>query len=146
MATRLRFLLFCVIVLALPGGLMALDDPRHPRFDARYASLAAAQLPQTECLKDTVERVLPYWNATLAPAIRSGQRVLIAAHGNSLRALIKYLDDMEQDAIVNLNVPTAQPLVYELDAALKPIRHYYLADAGEIEKAQAAVANQGRAW
>ena len=130
---------------AIPPEPLAANDPRHPRFDARYAALNATDLPATECLKDTVERVLPYWNATLAPAIRSGQRVLIAAHGNSLRALIKYLDNVGEDAIVNLNVPTAQPLVYELDADLKPIKHYYLADASEIAAAQAAVANQGKA-
>ena len=130
---------------AIPPEPLAANDPRHPRFDTRYAGLSAADLPATECLKDTVERVLPYWNATLAPAIRSGQRVLIVAHGNSLRALIKYLDNVGEDAIVNLNVPTAQPLVYELDADLKPIKHYYLADANAIAAAQAAVANQGKA-
>ncbi len=121
------------------------DDPRHPRFDARYAGLASADLPATECLKDTVARVLPYWNEHIAPAIRGGQRVLIAAHGNSLRALIMYLDQVGEDEIVGLNVPTAQPLVYELDDDLKPLRHYYLADPEEIATAQAAVAAQGKA-
>ena len=121
------------------------DDPRHPRFDARYTGLASADLPATECLKDTVARVLPYWNEHIAPAIRDGQRVLIAAHGNSLRALIMYLDQVGEDEIVGLNVPTAQPLVYELDDDLKPLRHYYLADPEEIARAQAAVAAQGKA-
>ncbi len=122
-----------------------LDDARHPRFDARYAGLAAGELPATECLKDTVARVLPYWNDSIAPAVRRGQRVLIAAHGNSLRALIKYLDNIGEEEIVGLNIPTAQPLVYELDADLRPIKHYYLADPDEIARAQAAVAAQGRA-
>jgi 2,3-bisphosphoglycerate-dependent phosphoglycerate mutase len=124
---------------------LALDDARHPRFDNRYRELAPSELPATECLSDTVLRVLPYWESTIAPAIRSGKRVLIAAHGNSLRALIKYLDNVSEEEIVSLNVPTAQPLVYELDAQLKPIRHYYLADPAEIAKAQAAVAAQGKA-
>jgi 2,3-bisphosphoglycerate-dependent phosphoglycerate mutase len=124
---------------------LSLDDPRHPRFDPRYAGLDAAELPATECLKDTVARVLPYWNERIAPAVKSGQRVLIAAHGNSLRALIKYLDNMGEDEIVGLNIPTAQPLVYELDAGLRPISHAYLADPDEIARAQAAVAAQGKA-
>ena len=121
------------------------DDPRHPRFDARYATLPLADLPATECLRDTVARVLPYWVECIAPAIKSGRRVLVAAHGNSLRALVKYLDNMGEDEIVGLNIPTAQPLVYELDADLKPVRHYYLADPEEIARAQAAVAAQGKA-
>ena len=124
---------------------LALDDARHPRFDARYATLDAADLPATECLKDTVARVLPYWESAIAPSIRAGQRVLIAAHGNSLRALIKYLDGVSDEDIVNLNIPTAQPLVYELDGDLKPLKRYYLADPVEISKAQAAVAAQGKA-
>jgi 2,3-bisphosphoglycerate-dependent phosphoglycerate mutase len=124
---------------------LAVDDPRHPSQDARYAGLARADLPATECLKDTVARVLPYWNERIAPAVKSGQRVLIAAHGNSLRALIKYLDGMSEDDIVGLNIPTAQPLVYELDAELRPLKHYYLADPEEIARAQAAVAAQGKA-
>lgn len=121
------------------------DDPRHPRFDPRYARVPAGELPATECLKDTVARVLPFWNESIAPAIRAGRKVLVAAHGNSLRALIKYLDDMSEDDIVGLNIPTGQPLVYELDDDLKPIRHYYLGDPAEIEAAMAAVAAQGKA-
>jgi 2,3-bisphosphoglycerate-dependent phosphoglycerate mutase len=121
------------------------DDPRHPRFDARYARVPAGELPATECLKDTVARVLPFWNDSIAPAIRAGRKVLVAAHGNSLRALIKYLDGMSEDDIVGLNIPTGQPLVYELDDDLKPIRHYYLGDPAEIEAAMAAVAAQGKA-
>lgn len=124
---------------------LSLDDERHPRFDSRYAKIPADQLPATECLKDTVARVLPFWNESIAPAIRSGRQVLIAAHGNSLRALIKHLDNVSDDDIVNLNIPTGQPLVYELDDDLRPIRHYYLGDAAEIEAAMAAVAAQGKA-
>lgn len=124
---------------------LSLDDPRHPRFDSRYARLSADQLPATECLKDTVARVLPFWNESIAPAIKSGRRVLVAAHGNSLRALIKHLDGVSDDDIVGLNIPTGQPLVYELDDNLKPIRHYYLGDPAEIEAAMAAVAAQGKA-
>ena len=124
---------------------LALDDERHPRFDSRYAKIPADQLPATECLQDTVARVLPFWNDSIAPAIRAGRRVLVAAHGNSLRALIKHLDNISDDDIVGLNIPTGQPLVYELDDALRPIRHYYLGDAAEIEAAMAAVAAQGKA-
>lgn len=124
---------------------LSLDDERHPRFDSRYARIPADQLPATECLKDTVARVLPFWNESIAPAIRAGRKVLIAAHGNSLRALIKHLDNVSDDDIVNLNIPTGQPLVYELDDDLRPIRHYYLGDAAEIEAAMAAVAAQGKA-
>lgn len=124
---------------------LTLDDERHPRFDSRYAKIPADQLPATECLKDTVARVLPFWNESIAPAIRAGRKVLIAAHGNSLRALIKHLDNVSDDDIVNLNIPTGQPLVYELDDDLRPIRHYYLGDAAEIEAAMAAVAAQGKA-
>jgi 2,3-bisphosphoglycerate-dependent phosphoglycerate mutase len=125
----------------------ALDpgDPRCERSDPRYAGLDANDVPLTECLKDTVARVLPYWNETIAPAIRSGQRVLIAAHGNSMRALVKYLDGVSDAEIVNLNIPNGIPLVYELDATLKPIRSYYLGDAEAAAKAAAAVANQGKA-
>ena len=130
---------------AIAPNPLAPDDARHPRFDVRYASLNAADLPATECLKDTVERVLPYWESAIAPSIRAGKRVLIAAHGNSLRALIKYLDGVSDDDIVNLNIPTAQPLVYELDQNLKPLKHYYLADPARIAQAQAAVAAQGKA-
>ena len=124
----------------LPPG-----DPRQSDGDPRYAGVPAGQIPRTECLKDTVARVMPYWNDEIAPAIRSGKRVLIAAHGNSLRALVKYLDDMGEDEIVNLNIPTARPLVYELDADLRPMRRYYLGDQAEIEAAMAAVAAQGKA-
>jgi 2,3-bisphosphoglycerate-dependent phosphoglycerate mutase len=124
---------------------LSIDDPRHPRFDVRYARLNPEQLPATECLKDTVNRVLPLWNDSIAPAIKSGKRILIAAHGNSLRALIKHLDGVSDDDIVNMNIPTGQPLVYELDERLKPLKHYYLADPSVIEAAMAAVAAQGKA-
>ncbi len=119
-------------------------DPRIEADDPRYRELGAAGFPRTECLKDTVARFLPYWHETIAPAVQSGQRVVIAAHGNSLRALIKYLDDMSDADIVELNIPTAQPLVYELDDQLKPIKHYYLGDAAAIEASMRAVANQGK--
>ncbi len=130
---------------AIAPNPIAIDDPRHPKFDPRYADLTPEQLPATECLKDTVARVLPYWNESIAPAIKSGKQILVAAHGNSLRALIKHLDNVSDDDIVHLNIPTGQPLVYELDANLRPIRHYYLGDAAEIEAAMAAVAAQGKA-
>jgi 2,3-bisphosphoglycerate-dependent phosphoglycerate mutase len=122
-----------------------IDDPRHPRFDRRYSKIAAEKLPVTECLKDTVERVVPFWNDSIAPAIRAGRRVLVAAHGNSLRALIKHLDGISDDDIVHVNIPTGQPLVYELDDDLRPIRHYYLGDPAEIQAAMDAVAAQGKA-
>jgi 2,3-bisphosphoglycerate-dependent phosphoglycerate mutase len=128
-----------------PPPALELTDERHPKFDPRYAGLNAEQLPATESLKITLERVLPYWDATLAPAIRSGRRVLIAAHGNSIRALVKYLDNISGAEITELNIPTGIPLVYELDADLKPIKHYYLGDAESVAKAAAAVANQGKA-
>jgi 2,3-bisphosphoglycerate-dependent phosphoglycerate mutase len=130
---------------AIAPNPIALDDPRHPRFDPRYAKLTPQQLPATECLQDTVARVLPFWDETIAPSIRAGRRVLVAAHGNSLRALIKHLDNVSDDDIVHLNIPTGQPLVYELDKDLRPIRHYYLGDPAEIEAAMAAVAAQGKA-
>jgi 2,3-bisphosphoglycerate-dependent phosphoglycerate mutase len=120
-------------------------DARSERSDPRYARLAPHQIPLTECLKDTVERVLPCWSEELAPAIRAGQRIVIAAHGNSIRALVKYLDGISDDAIVGVNIPNGIPLVYELDAALKPIRSYYLGDAEAAAKAAAAVASQGKA-
>jgi 2,3-bisphosphoglycerate-dependent phosphoglycerate mutase len=123
----------------LPPG-----DPRESDRDPRYADVPRGEIPRTECLKDTVARVMPYWNEAIAPAVRSGKRVLVAAHGNSLRALVKYLDDVGDDEIVHLNIPTARPLVYELDEALRPIRHYYLGDQAEIEAAMAAVAAQGK--
>jgi 2,3-bisphosphoglycerate-dependent phosphoglycerate mutase len=126
----------------VPPPALTVDDPRHPGRDPRYAGLGPADLPLTECLKDTVARFLPYWHEVVAPAVRGGQRVLIAAHGNSLRALIKYLDNIPDADIVELNVPTGIPLVYELDDDLKPIRHYYLGDQEAIKKAAEAVANQ----
>jgi 2,3-bisphosphoglycerate-dependent phosphoglycerate mutase len=113
--------------------------------DPRYAHLDPSMIPDTECLKDTVDRVLPYWHDVLAPAIASGQRVVVAAHGNSLRALLKYLDNMSEEEIVELNIPNGVPLVYEFDENLKPIRHYYLGDAEAIAAKMAAVANQGKA-
>ena len=121
------------------------SDPRHVGNDPRYKHVNAVDMPATESLKDTVARVIPFWKDSIAPAILRERRVLVVAHGNSLRALIKYLDDVSDDAIVALNVPTARPLVYELDSELKPIRHYYLGDAAEIERAVRAVAAQGRA-
>jgi 2,3-bisphosphoglycerate-dependent phosphoglycerate mutase len=120
------------------------DDPRHPSHDPRYAHLNPDDLPRTESLKETVGRFLPYWHGTIAPAIQAGQRVLIAAHGNSLRALVKYLDDVSEADIVKLNIPTAIPLVYELDEQLKPIRHYYLGDPAAAAAAAAKVANQAK--
>jgi 2,3-bisphosphoglycerate-dependent phosphoglycerate mutase len=125
----------------------ALDesDERHPGADPRYRALSPSELPRTECLKDTVARFLPYWHETIVPAVQAGQKVIIAAHGNSLRALIKYLDGISDQEIVGLNLPTGIPLVYELDDQLKPIQHYYLGDPEEVAKAAAAVANQGKA-
>ena len=128
-----------------PPPALADDDPRLELCDPRYADLGRKDFPRTECLKDTVARFLPYWHDTIAPAVRSGQRVIIAAHGNSLRALVKYLDNVSDADIVELNIPTGQPLVYELDDALKPIRHYYLGDPKAVEAAMAAVAAQGKA-
>lgn len=121
------------------------NDARCERGDLRYANLLPGEVPLTECLKDTVARVMPYWNESMAPAIQSGKRVLVAAHGNSIRALVKYLDNISDDEIVGLNIPNGIPLVYELDDALRPIRHYYLGDAEAAEKAAAAVAAQGKA-
>jgi 2,3-bisphosphoglycerate-dependent phosphoglycerate mutase len=121
------------------------SDERWPGHDPRYRDLAPSDLPLTECLKDTVDRVLPLWERSLAPAIKSGKRVVIAAHGNSLRALVKYLDNVSDKEILELNIPTGIPLVYELDAHLKPLKHYYVGDAEEIAKAAAAVAAQGKA-
>jgi 2,3-bisphosphoglycerate-dependent phosphoglycerate mutase len=128
-----------------PPPALEADDPRGQRQDPRYAKLAPAQVPLTECLKDTVARVLPCWNEVLAPAIRRGERLLVSAHGNSIRALVKYLDGISDADIVGLNIPNGIPLVYELDAELKPIRREYLGDAEAIAKAAAAVANQGKA-
>jgi 2,3-bisphosphoglycerate-dependent phosphoglycerate mutase len=129
----------------IPPPALKPDDQRYPGNDPRYRGLAPNQVPFTECLKDTVARVLPYWNQAIAPDIRAGKRVLIAAHGNSIRALVKYLDKVSDQDIVGLNIPTGVPLVYELDDTLKPLRHYYLGDAAEVEKAMQAVANQGKA-
>ena len=128
-----------------PPEPLAADDQRTSFADPRYAGLARGDVPLTECLKDTVARVLPFWNEAIAPAILSGKQVLVTAHGNSLRALIKHLDGIGDDAIVSLNVPTGQPLVYELDAQLKPIGSRYLGNADEVAKAMAAVAAQGKA-
>ncbi len=121
------------------------SDPQHPRRDPRYRGLSASELPVSECLKDTVARFLPYWHQTIVPAIRSGEKTIIVAHGNSLRALVKYLDDISDQDILGLNIPTGIPLVYELDDQLKPLRHYYLGDSEAIARAMITVANQGRA-
>lgn len=121
------------------------EDERYPGHDRRYASLTKDELPCTECLKDTVERFLPYWHETIAPQIKNGNRVIIAAHGNSLRALVKYLDNVSEQEIVGLNIPTGVPLVYELDADLKPLGHRYLGDQEKIKAKMAAVAAQGKA-
>jgi 2,3-bisphosphoglycerate-dependent phosphoglycerate mutase len=126
----------------VPPPALTPDDPRHPRHDPRYAGLAPVDLPLTECLKDTVARFLPVWHETIAPAVRSGQRVLIAAHGNSLRALVKYLDNIPDVDIVGLNIPTGIPLVYELTDDLAPIKSYYLGDPEAVKKAAEAVAGQ----
>ncbi|MDZ4163167.1 MAG: 2,3-diphosphoglycerate-dependent phosphoglycerate mutase [Burkholderiales bacterium] len=128
-----------------PPPALEANDPRSERGDIRYAGLSAEQIPLTECLKDTVARVIPYWNDTMAPAIKAGQRLVVAAHGNSIRALIKYLDGISDADIVNLNIPNGIPLVYELDDDLKPIRSFYLGDAEAAAKAAAAVASQGKA-
>jgi len=130
----------------VPPPALEASDPRYPGHDPRYAALSPQALPLTECLKDTVNRFLPYWHETIAPTVRSGKKVIIAAHGNSLRALVKDLDDVSEEAILKLNIPTGIPLVYELDdETLKPIRHYYLGDPEEIAKAMQSVADQGRA-
>jgi len=125
---------------------LTVDDSRYPGKDARYKDLTKDQIPLTECLKDTVDRFLPYWHESIVPEIRKGKKVLIAAHGNSIRALVKYLDNVPDHEIVELNIPTGIPLVYELDAStLKPLKHYYLASEEELKKALEAVANQGKA-
>jgi 2,3-bisphosphoglycerate-dependent phosphoglycerate mutase len=129
----------------VPPPVLTEDDPRFPGKDPRYTSLTKDELPLTESLKETVARVVPYWHKHIVPDIKGGKRIVIAAHGNSLRALVKYLDDMSEDAIIKLNIPTGVPLVYELDESLKPIQHYYLGDPEEIAKAAAAVAAQGKA-
>jgi len=129
----------------VPPPALEPGDPRLALDDPRYAGLGPAHFPRTECLKDTVARFLPHWHDTIAPTIRSGKSVIIAAHGNSLRALVKYLDDITDEEIVSLNIPTGVPLVYELDHALAPLRHYYLGDQEAIEAKMQAVANQGKA-
>ena len=129
----------------IPPPPVELDDPRHPSQDRRYAGQDPEDLPRTESLKDTVARFLPYWHDTIAPSIAAGRRVVIAAHGNSLRALVKYLDNVSEEEIVELNIPTAIPLVYELDERLRPIRHYYLGDPAAAAAAAARVAEQSKA-
>jgi 2,3-bisphosphoglycerate-dependent phosphoglycerate mutase len=126
----------------IPPPALTRDDDRFPGKDARYAGLSAAELPLTECLKDTVARTLPYWHDTIAPQVRAGKRVIIAAHGNSLRGLVKYLDNVSEADIVGLNIPTGIPLVYELDKDLKPLKHYYLGDPEAVARAAQAVADQ----
>jgi 2,3-bisphosphoglycerate-dependent phosphoglycerate mutase len=128
-----------------PPPALAADDPRGQRQDIRYAKLAPEQVPLTECLKDTVARVLPLWNDSIAPAMRTGKRIVIAAHGNSIRALVKHLDGISDHDIVGLNIPNGIPLVYELDADLKPLSRRYLGDAAAVAAAAAKVANQGKA-
>ena len=128
----------------IPPPALEMQDERHPRFDRRYQSLSPAQLPATESLKLTLDRVLPFWHQVLDPEIRSGRRLLIVAHGNSLRAMVKYLDGISDLEIPELNIPTGIPLIYELDQDLHPIDHHYLGDPAEIAKASAAVANQAK--
>lgn len=128
----------------VPPPALEASDERYPGHDPRYKNLTSAELPLTECLKDTVARFLPYWHETIAPAIGKGQKVLVAAHGNSIRALVKYLDNVSEQAIVELNIPTGVPLVYELDDKLKPIRNYYLGDEEKVKAAMQAVASQGK--
>lgn len=129
----------------VPPPALEKNDPRCPGNDPRYKALKPKELPLTECLKDTVARFLPYWHETIAPSVKNGSRVIIAAHGNSLRALVKYLDNVSDEEIVGLNIPTGLPLVYELDDNLRPIKHYYLGDPEEVRKAMEEVANQGKA-
>ena len=128
----------------VPPPALEESDLRYPGHDPRYKGLTKAQLPLTECLKDTVARVLPCWNEVIAPAVLRGQRVLVTAHGNSLRALVMYLDNISENDIVELNIPTGMPLVYELDDHLKPTKHYYLGDSERVKKAMEAVADQGK--
>jgi 2,3-bisphosphoglycerate-dependent phosphoglycerate mutase len=130
---------------AIAPNALATDDPRWPGHDPRYRHLTPEQIPSTESLKDTVARVVPFWVDSIAPALARGRRPIVVAHGNSLRALLKHLEAISDDEIVGLNIPTGRPLVYEFDAALKPLRRYYLGDAEEIARATAAVAAQGRA-
>jgi 2,3-bisphosphoglycerate-dependent phosphoglycerate mutase len=129
----------------VPPPALEWNDPRHPHVDPRYAGLSKKQLPATESLKITLDRVLPFWHDTIAPVIMTGKHLLIAAHGNSLRAMVKYLDNVSDEEITELNIPTGIPLVYELNAELKPVNHYYLADEETVRKAAEAVAAQGKA-
>jgi 2,3-bisphosphoglycerate-dependent phosphoglycerate mutase len=129
----------------VPPPALETSDPRYPGADPRYAQLEPADVPRTECLKDTVARFLPYWRETIAPRLARGERAIIVAHGNSLRALVKHLDAIDDDEIVSLNIPTGIPLVYELADDLAPLRHYYLDDADEVARAVQSVANQGKA-
>ena len=128
----------------IPPPALTKDDERYPGKDRRYSELAEKELPLAECLKDTVKRFLPYWHGTIAPAIKSGKKLIIAAHGNSLRALVKHIDNISDQDIVGMNIPTGIPLVYELDDNLKPINRYYLGDPEAVKKAMDAVANQGK--
>lgn len=129
----------------IPPPALERTDERYPGNDPRYRGLDDSDLPLTECLKDTVERFLPYWNGSIAPAVKAGKRVIIAAHGNSLRALVKYLDDVSDEDIIALNIPTGIPLVYELDERLRPVEHYYLGDPEAVARAAKSVADQGKA-
>ncbi len=128
----------------VPPPVLSTDDARYPGNDIRYASLSKQELPLSECLKDTVDRFLPYWKNTIAPAIQSGKKVIIAAHGNSLRAAVKYLDNLSDEEILSVNIPTGVPLVYELDEQLQAVNHYYLGDEEAVQAAMASVANQGK--
>jgi 2,3-bisphosphoglycerate-dependent phosphoglycerate mutase len=129
----------------IPPPPLEKSDERYPGHDPRYNDVPAAELPLTECLKDTVDRFLPYWHEVIAPQVKAGKKVVITAHGNSLRALVKYLDNLSEEEVLKLNIPTGVPLVYELDAHLKPLKHYYLGDQEAIAAAMAAVASQGKA-
>jgi 2,3-bisphosphoglycerate-dependent phosphoglycerate mutase len=129
----------------IPPPALELSDPRYPGHDPRYADLTKDELPLTECLEDTVARFLPFWHETLAPTVKSGKKVVVAAHGNSIRAMVKYLDDVSDEEIIGLNIPTGIPLVYKLDADLRPIEHEYLGDADAVAEAMEAVASQGKA-
>ena len=129
----------------IPPPPLEKSDERYPGHDPRYKNVPGSELPLTECLKDTVDRFLPYWHEVIAPQVQAGKKVVIAAHGNSLRALVKYLDNLSEEEVLKLNIPTGVPLVYELDDDLKPIRHYYLGDQEAIAAAMAAVASQGKA-
>ncbi|MDD5669287.1 MAG: 2,3-diphosphoglycerate-dependent phosphoglycerate mutase [Candidatus Omnitrophica bacterium] len=124
---------------------LTIDDSRYPGTDPRYRDMDKKDIPLTECLEDTVARFMPYWHENIAPTVKTGKKVIIAAHGNSLRALVKYLDGISKEEIVSLNIPTGIPLVYELDSTLRPVKHYYLGNQAEIEKAISSVANQGKA-